>query len=143
MFETPKIIYQEIQFYPAYTLDSDGLYLNNKGFLLPSADRWLVAVLNSPLLWWFGWRHFPHMKDEALTPAGFRMETLPIARPPESAAARTAEIVDQLATIARERQAARRSLRDWLSTTWEIPRPLARLSLLDHDFENLVPGRPR
>jgi hypothetical protein len=128
MFETPKIIYQEIQFYPAYTLDSDGLYLNNKGFLLPSADRWLVAVLNSPLLWWFGWRHFPHMKDEALTPAGFRMETLPIARPPESAAARTAEIVDQLATIARERQAARRSLRDWLSTTWEIPRPLVALT---------------
>ena len=53
-FSGPKIIYQEIQYYPAYSTDGDGLYLNNKGFMLPSADPWLLAVLNSPLLWWFG-----------------------------------------------------------------------------------------
>jgi hypothetical protein len=122
-FTEPKIIYQEIQFYPAYSADTNGLYLNNKGFLLPSSDPWLLAVLNSPLLWWFGWRHFPHMKDEALTPAGFRMETMPIARPIESTAARVAEIVRLLPVIVRQRHAARRALRGWLATTWDLPRP--------------------
>jgi hypothetical protein len=117
----PKIIYQEIQYFPAYSTDTDGRYLNNKGFMLPSTDLWLLAVLNSSLLWWLGWRHFPHMKDEALTPAAFRMETLPIAKPLESSAARVADIVGTLPAIAREKHAAHRALRDWLAVTWELP----------------------
>jgi hypothetical protein len=44
-FTEPKIIYQEIQYYPAYSTDIDGRYLNNKGFMLPSTDPWLLAVL--------------------------------------------------------------------------------------------------
>ena len=96
--------------------------------MLPSADPWLLAVLNSPLLWWFGWRHFPHMKDEALTPAGFRMEVLPIARPLMSSAMHVAEIVGALPAIAREKQAARRALHDWLTVTWELPKPPVALT---------------
>jgi hypothetical protein len=124
----PKIIYQEIQYFPAYSTDTDGRYLNNKGFMLPSTDLWLLAVLNSSLLWWLGWRHFPHMKDEALTPAAFRMETLPIAKPLESSAARVADIVGTLPAIAREKYAAHRALRDWLAVTWELPKPPAALT---------------
>jgi hypothetical protein len=127
-FRKDKIIYQEIQFYPSYCVDTNGLYVNNKCFMLPDANPWLLAVLNSPLLWWFGWRHFPHMKDEALTPAGFRMETLPIARPHESIAARIAKIVGTLPAVARERHAAQRVLRDWLTVTWELPKPPGTLT---------------
>jgi hypothetical protein len=65
-FEKPKIIYQEIQFHPAYSYDTENFFMNNKVFLLPVDDLYLFAVLNSPLMWWHNWRYLPHMKDEAL-----------------------------------------------------------------------------
>ncbi len=48
--------------------DGDGLFLNNKGFFLSCDASWILAVLNSPLMWWYTWRYLPHMKDEALSP---------------------------------------------------------------------------
>ncbi|MBU8544776.1 MULTISPECIES: Eco57I restriction-modification methylase domain-containing protein [Roseomonadaceae] len=127
-FDRPKIIYQEIQFYPAYALDTGGLYLNNKGFMIASADPFLLAALTSPLLWWFGWRHFPHMKDEALTPAGFKMERLPIARPTKEQAERAAVLTARLAETHRARHAAAVEVADWLRVEWGLAAPPAALA---------------
>ena len=88
-FEKPKIVYQEIQFHPGYALDTAGQYGNNKTFFIASADPYLLAVLNSPLMWWHNWRYLPHMKDEALSPVAFLMESLPIARPTDSIRSKT------------------------------------------------------
>ena len=126
-FEQPKIIFQVIQYYPSYSLDYEGRFLNDKGVLIRSADPWLLTVLNSPLLWWFGWRHFTHMKDEALTPQGYRVETLPIAAVDASAAGAVAESVASLHAIRSERHATQRALRDWLQVTWGLPTPPAAL----------------
>jgi len=79
IFEGPKIIYQAIQFHPRYCYDESNLFTSNKTFVIGGAKRSLVALLNTPLLWWFSWRHFVHMKDEALSNDGFKMESLPIA----------------------------------------------------------------
>ena len=76
-------MYQEIQFHSAYCLDTGGRFSNNKAFLLKRDDRFLLAVLNSPLMWWHNWRYLPHMKDEALTPTGELMVRLPVASPAE------------------------------------------------------------
>jgi hypothetical protein len=127
-FDRPKIIYQEIQFYPAYSLEVSGFCLNNKGFMIGSSDSFLLAALNSPLLWWFGWRHFAHMKDEALTPQGFRMETLPIARPNQQQAESAASLTARLADIHRKRHDARRALADWLRVEWNIARAPTELA---------------
>jgi hypothetical protein len=127
-FDQPKIIYQEIQFYPAYALDTQGLYLNNKGFMIGSDDPFLLAALNSPLLWWFGWRYFPHMKDEALTPAGFKMERLPIARPTTEQAEEAARLTRRLAEIHQARHAASAEIADWCRVEWGIAAPPAALS---------------
>ena len=113
-FEKPKIVYQEIQFYTAYAFNSAGYYLNNKGFMIANADPFLLAALNSPLLWWFGWRHFAHMKDEALTPQGFKMEALPVARPKQQQADIAADLTARLADIHKARLAAQHALTDWL-----------------------------
>src|SRR5208283_5312325 len=88
-FDKPKIVYQEIQFHPSYALDKAGQYGNNKTFFIASADPYLLAVLNSPLGWWYNWRYLPHMKDEALSPVGFLMESLPIARPSDAIRCKT------------------------------------------------------
>ncbi len=126
-FDQPKIMYQEIQYYPAYSLDVIGRILNSKGFFIQSADPWLLTVLNSPLLWWFGWRHFARMKDEALTPQGYRVETLPIAAAGASSMETVPEMVSALRAIWRDRQATRDALRDWLRVTWDLPAPPAAL----------------
>lgn len=54
------------------------------------------------LLWWHNWRFLPHMKDEALNPAGFSMESLPLAE--------LADVHAQYAAPERKRAAQLRTL---------------------------------
>jgi hypothetical protein len=91
-FESPKLCYQEIQYHSRFALDLDGLFMSNKAFLLPGADAYLVAVLNSSVVWWFLERYIGHLKDEAFAMQSFKMEHLPIAPP----TAGTVEHVERL-----------------------------------------------
>ena len=52
-FDEPKILYQEIATYSAFTWDDSGVYTNNKVFFLPGADLVLLGLLNSRLVWYF------------------------------------------------------------------------------------------
>ena len=126
-FDEPKILYQEIQFHPAYAFSGEALYGNNKVFLLPTADLYLLAVLNSPLLWWHNWRYLPHMKDEALNPAGFRMEALPIAEPTAEIRTQAEERVAELLTLTQETQSQSRELLTWLRLELGVDQPGQRL----------------
>jgi type II restriction/modification system DNA methylase subunit YeeA len=49
-FESPKIIYPTIQKDPRFALDSEGYYANNKCFIIPDDDYYLLSLLNSKLL---------------------------------------------------------------------------------------------
>lgn len=49
--EMPKIIYPEIAKEPRFTLDTESYYINNKGFLIPYNDLYLLGLLNSKLIW--------------------------------------------------------------------------------------------
>ena len=126
-FEQAKMLYQEIQFLPQYAFSDGPLYGNNKVFLLPTADRYLLAVLNSPLMWWHNWRYLPHMKDEALNPAGFRMETLPIAEPTPEIRTETEERVTALIALAQESRDQGRELLNWLRLELGVEQPGQRL----------------
>ncbi len=81
-FEEPKIVYQDIQFHCWFALDIDGSYLNNTGYFLPGTSLYLLALLNSSLMWWFNYRYLPHGKDEALRAFSFLIESLPIPQRP-------------------------------------------------------------
>ncbi len=136
LFEKPKIVYQEIQFHPAYALEDEGVYSNNKTFILPSEDGFVLAVLNSPLMWWFNWRHLPHMKDEALTPAAFLVEELPIAEPTAAIREAAEKAVRRLIEITARQQQTQRTLLDWLRMEYAIEKPgnkLQAASELDSD----------
>jgi len=103
---SPKVIYQEIQFHSWYCLETDGAFVNNKVFLLSSQDRALLGVLNSPLMWWQLTRVLPHMKDEALSPAGFLMEGIRVTTgsPSES---------DKIRRLVRELMEGADRLHEW------------------------------
>lgn len=122
-FEKPKIIYQEIQYSPSYALDSSGLFGNNKTFFIATADPFLLAALNSPFLWWFNWRFLPHMKDEALSPMGFKMEQLPIVRPEASARESAGDAVERLIACTTQVRTATKLVRDWLRLEFGLSKP--------------------
>jgi hypothetical protein len=127
VFEQPKLMYQEIQFHPAYCMDSGNLFANNKTFFLARTDAYLLAILNSSLMWWHNWRYLPHMKDEALSPVGERMETLPIAQPTDAIRAEAEQVVSRLIEITRANQETRQILLDWLRVEFEVQEPGRRL----------------
>ena len=57
--------------------------------------------------WWHNWRFLPHMKDEALNPAGFLIEQLPIAPPSDATCAEVEPAVARLIAITQADQQAR------------------------------------
>ncbi|PDV97491.1 hypothetical protein A9Q02_18025 [Candidatus Chloroploca asiatica] len=147
-FEKPKVMYQVIQFHSQYGIDKSQAFTNDKGFFIPVPDHWLLAVLNSPLMWWHNWRYLPHMKDEALNPAGFLIEKLPIAPANDATREVVAPAVDRLIAITRAGQQARRDTLDWLRSEFDIATPgqkLAEFSTLSEPefIEEVKKRRPK
>jgi methylase of polypeptide subunit release factors/phage tail protein X len=120
LFDRPKVLYQVIQFYPAYAFDTSGLYTNDKGFFLPTDDFYLLGLLNSPLMWWHNWRFLPHMKDEALNPAGVRMRLLPIARSSDQLREQITGAVEQLIAATNRRRQQIGQLHQWLRVEFGV-----------------------
>ncbi|MCA9645936.1 MAG: N-6 DNA methylase, partial [Myxococcales bacterium] len=116
LLEQPKFVYQVIQFHCQYALDTNGLFANDKVFFIPNTDPWLLAVLNSPLMWWYNWRYLSHMKDEALNPAAVKMRNLPIPTPPTGTLDEIAALVAEVIAATLEGQEEVRALVDWLGT---------------------------
>ena len=82
----------------------------------------LLAILNSPLMWWHNWRFLPHMKDEALTPMSFRMEVLPIADFPDSIEAAHSSVEELLARSSTI-QCCASAILDWLRHEFVLEKP--------------------
>ncbi|MSU80236.1 MAG: class I SAM-dependent DNA methyltransferase [Gemmataceae bacterium] len=82
-FDKPKIIYPEITWRAQWSFDARQLYINNTVYILPSQDLWILAVMNSPLIWWYSWRAAIHGKDEALRFIRAYVQEVPICRPTE------------------------------------------------------------
>ncbi|MFN8470236.1 MAG: Eco57I restriction-modification methylase domain-containing protein [Caldilineaceae bacterium] len=127
LFNGPKLLYQEIQFHSAFAYDDAGYFTNNKVFILPGQDLYLLAILNSPLMWWHNWRYLPHMKDEALNPAGFLFEQLPIAIATDQVREECHLLVSRLITLSREGAQIRQIAVDWLRMEFGIDNPGQKL----------------
>ena len=135
-FQTPKIIYQVIQYYPQYSYDESGLFGNDKTFVIPTGDKQVCAILNSPLIWWHNWRHLPHLKDEALSPMGYRMETVPIAKPLNADRSKFVDSTEACLGLTRQIRSSDSTLCDWLKHEIglsAVPMSLRQVSLLDSD----------
>lgn len=51
MLDKPKILYPEIAKEPRFCFDTNGIFINNKVFLIPVSDLYLLGVLNSAIVW--------------------------------------------------------------------------------------------
>ena len=71
---------------------------------------------------WHSLQYLIHLKDEALSPQGFKMEALPIAPPPAESGGESEDGVVQLVELTRNRQEASRALADWLTVEHDLAR---------------------
>ncbi|MGE3547560.1 MAG: hypothetical protein AB7L28_26780, partial [Kofleriaceae bacterium] len=79
----PRLLYQDIQTSPACALDRGGAIVpDTTVWILPSEDRFLLAVLNSRLYGWYAQRRFPPALNGAVRPKLAYMMGLPVAEPP-------------------------------------------------------------
>ena len=127
LFDSPKIIYQVIQFYPNYSLDLEGKLSNDKTFFIPTSDLYILGVLNSAVLWWHNWRFLTHLKDEALSPMGYMMEDLPVASPTVEIRDIMEVTVARLIEIAKVKQSVQRDILDWLQVQHGISEVSSKL----------------
>ncbi|WP_028084746.1 Eco57I restriction-modification methylase domain-containing protein [Dolichospermum circinale] len=120
LFEQQKIIYQVIQTFPLYALDNSGVFGNDKTFILPTQDLFILGLLNSPLIWWYGQRVFTKMLSDAISPMGYLFETLPIAQPTEETRAEVEAIVTRLIEITKINGQVYQDVLDWLQIEYKI-----------------------
>ncbi len=52
IFQKPKIMYQRFQVKPVFIFDDEGFYCNDSMWIIPTEEKFLVAILNSKLGWW-------------------------------------------------------------------------------------------
>ena len=118
--ERPKILYGDIAWSASFAVDASGLFCNNSGYFIPTADRWIAAVLNAPIGWWFSWRRAQHGKDEALRYFNTFMESYPVAP------ARDVDVYEFVADAGLATAAIRTTttaIRDWLRHEFGVDKP--------------------
>ncbi|MEA5535091.1 Eco57I restriction-modification methylase domain-containing protein [Crocosphaera sp. XPORK-15E] len=98
-FESSKILYQEIATYQAFSWDISGAYSNNKTFLIPDSNLFLLGLLNSKLVWFF-----LDYTTSKLQGGAFAMQTpyvsqIPIPKTTDTQDAYVTEIVNKILEI--------------------------------------------
>jgi hypothetical protein len=138
-FSKPKIMYQDIAWRPAFCLDVSARMSNNTVHFIVTDDRWILAVLNSPVAWWYSWRSAQHGKDEALRLFSAYMRTFPIPVPRDDARDSTVQLSNRLCELSGEIQQTRRSTLDWLRVEHAVEKASLKLqSPTDLDSDAFV-----
>jgi hypothetical protein len=135
-FSKPKLLIQRIAFHSRIALSTEEIYVNDSAIILPKFDLWLLACLNSPVIWYLAFRTFPHKKDEALAMDIPYVESLPIAQPTDEIRAEVEPAAERLIEITKANQNSTRELLDWLRIEHGIEKPgqaLEDFASLDSD----------
>jgi hypothetical protein len=91
----PRLFFQDIQTTPVCALDESGLVPDTTVWTVPTSDRWLLALLNSPLYGWYAQRRFPPALNGAVRPKRAYLRKLPIAQPSPALRAEIDDLVEQ------------------------------------------------
>lgn len=126
-FEAPKIFYQDITWNSKFCHDDRGMFSNNTVYFLPCSNRWLLAILNAPIGWWFSWRAAQHGKDEALRYFTTFVENYPVPETIDETISTVERHVDRLIGFAGEIGSAQHRFLDWLKVEFETLNPTRRL----------------
>lgn len=105
----PRLLFQDIQTAPACALDETGeLAPDTTVWMLPTSDRVVLAILNSPLYGWYAKRRFPPALNGAVRPKLEYMRALPIAQASSAMRSEIEGLVEQRLELAASTRGAER-----------------------------------
>jgi adenine-specific DNA-methyltransferase len=90
----PRLVYQDIQTGPACALIPGGVVPDTTVWILPSQDRYLLAVLNSSIYGWYAQQRFPPALNGSVRPKLAYLRQLPLATPSPAARAAIERLVE-------------------------------------------------
>lgn len=102
--EQPKIVVQQILYHSVFALDIESHLANAKVYSVTTDDLYLLGILNSRVMWWYLYRMWPHMKDEALAVQKPKLLSLPIPEAPAELRSKIEKLVRQAYEIAGEKE---------------------------------------
>jgi hypothetical protein len=74
----PKIMYPDITAEPRFVFDDTGFFFGNTTYFIPNADRYLQAILNSQVAWWYLRKSVRLMRGGYLRLFTQYVETIPV-----------------------------------------------------------------
>jgi adenine-specific DNA-methyltransferase len=77
-FEKPKIVYQEIATYQSFAWDQTGKFMDKTTFMIPNAEIYLIAILNSSVVWFFLDKIVSKIQGGAYTMQSIYISQIPI-----------------------------------------------------------------
>ena len=77
-FEKPKIVYPNICKQPEFTYNDSGLYTNQKCFIIPTNDLYLLGILNSSLSMFLFTQLFPKLRGGFYEPGWVFLKNFPV-----------------------------------------------------------------
>jgi hypothetical protein len=77
-FETNKIIYPNICKQPEFTYDNEGFFTNQKCFIIPKNDKYLLGLFNSQLMMFFFRTTIPKLRGDFYEPGYVFMKNFPV-----------------------------------------------------------------
>jgi hypothetical protein len=77
-FSRPKIVYPNICKQPEFTFDETGIYTNQKTFIIPTDDLYLLGILNSSLSMFLFTQMFPKLRGDFYEPGWVFFQNFPI-----------------------------------------------------------------
>jgi 16S rRNA G1207 methylase RsmC len=127
-FTDGYIAYQDIAYHPSFELKFS-VVPEMTAFCLPSNNRFVLASLNSPILWYYMSRKMLHGKDEALRLKSDKMQFLPIPRNISQYSMDMANsITTELETQTRRQFESNNAILDWLRHEFHLDKPSASLA---------------
>ena len=112
-FEKPKIIYPNICKRPEFTLEFDNCYTNQKCFIIPIDDKYLLGILNSSLCFFLFRKILPKLRGDFYEPSYIYFKDFPIraidfSNPTDQAAHdKMVALVESMLELHRRQQSAR------------------------------------
>jgi hypothetical protein len=111
-FEKPKIIYPNICKAPEFTIDTTGLYTNQKCFIISFDDKYLLGILNSCLMFYLFKKYLPKLRGDFYEPSyvyfkNFPIRTIDFNNPDEkSMHDRMVQLVERMLDLHKKKQQA-------------------------------------
>jgi hypothetical protein len=112
-FEKPKIIYPNICKRPEFTLDQCGIYTNQKCFIIPTNNKYLLGLLNSSTTYFLFRSILPKLRGDFYEPSyvyfkDFPIRTINFSNPEDVARHdRMVSLVDQMLSLRKQLKEAR------------------------------------